>query len=44
MHNDYPFITDQAEYERIVQDAKRLRQSTRHQQSLMMLQSLARQI
>ncbi len=44
MLNDYPFITDEAEYERIVQDAQRIRASKRHQQSLMMLQALARQI
>ncbi len=44
MLNDYPFITDPAEYERIVQDAQRLRASKQHQQSIMMLQALARQI
>ncbi len=44
MINDYPFITEEAEYKRIVQDAQRIRASKRHQQSLMMLQALARQI
>ncbi len=44
MQNNYPFNVDPAEYKRIVQDAERLRQGKRHQQSLSMLQALARQI
>ncbi len=44
MLNNYPFGADPAEYKRIMQDAERLRQGVRHQQSLSMLRALARQI
>ncbi len=44
MINDYPFTEDQAEYNRIVEDARRLRSKKEHQQTLLMLKALARQI